>query len=135
MRPNFEAANIRLEVDAPGADTPILVDATNLELALLNLMTNACEAMQGPGVTEKRLRVKTMHGSDGRVELVVSDSGPGIDAQQLERVFEPFYTTKDSGLGLGLAICRTIARAHGGALTAESSVGHGASLHLSLPAA
>jgi signal transduction histidine kinase len=74
-----------------------------------------------------------MHGTDGRVELVVSDTGPGVAADQLERVFEPFYTTKESGLGLGLAICRTIARAHGGSLTAESSAGHGASLHLSLP--
>jgi len=65
--------------------------------------------------------------------VVVSDTGPGIAAEQLQRIFEPFYTTKDSGLGLGLAICRTIARAHGGALTAETSAGHGASLHLSLP--
>lgn len=114
---------------------PVTGDRVQLQQLVLNLMTNACEAMQDPGATEKRLRVKTIHGTDGRVELVVSDSGPGITAERLERVFEPFYTTKDSGLGLGLAICRTIARAHGGALTAESSVGHGASLRLSLPAA
>ena len=114
---------------------PVNGDRVQLQQLVLNLMTNACEAMQVPGVTEKRLRVKTVHVSDGRVELVISDTGPGIAADQSERVFEPFYTTKDSGLGLGLAICRTIARAHGGSLTAESSAGHGASLRLSLPAA
>ena len=115
-------------------DLPLVQgDRVQLQQLVLNLMTNACEAMQAPGLTEKRLRVRTVHASDGRVEVVVSDTGPGIAAEQLQRIFEPFYTTKDSGLGLGLAICRTIARAHGGALTAESSAGHGASLHLSLP--
>jgi signal transduction histidine kinase len=109
-------------------------DRVQLQQLVLNLMTNACEAMQAPGLTEKRLRVKTTHGCDGRVELMVSDTGPGIAADRLERVFESFYTTKDTGLGLGLAICRTIARAHGGSLTAESSPGHGASMRLSLPA-
>jgi light-regulated signal transduction histidine kinase (bacteriophytochrome) len=83
----------------------------------------------------RKLSVTTALGPDDSVRLVVADSGPGIDAERLDRVFEPFYTTKDSGLGLGLAISRTIARAHGGSLSAESHDGHGATLRLTLPRA
>jgi two-component system, LuxR family, sensor kinase FixL len=64
---------------------------------------------------------------------VVTDTGPGIAPDRLERVFEPFFTTKESGLGMGLAICRRIARAHGGTLTVWSQAGEGASFRLFVP--
>jgi len=101
---------------------------------VLNLLSNAYEAMKdAPGT--KNMSVTTVYGYDETVQLVVGDTGPGIPAVQLERIFEPFFTTKENGLGLGLAICRKIARAHGGTLLADSREGEGALFRLVLPRA
>jgi len=89
------------------------------------------EGIDGP----KNVSVTTVYGYDETVQLVVGDTGPGIPAAQLERIFEPFFTTKENGLGLGLAICRKIARAHGGTLLADSREGEGALFRLVLPRA
>jgi two-component system sensor kinase FixL len=70
---------------------------------------------------------------DGQVEISVTDSGPGIPAELAKRLFEPFYTTKTSGMGIGLAISRTIAESHGGNLVAETNAGGGATFRLRLP--
>jgi PAS domain S-box-containing protein len=108
-------------------------DRVQLQQLVLNLVSNACEAMQEPAAHEKTLNVTTIHGYDDSAQVVVSDTGPGIPADQLDRVFEPFFTTKDNGLGLGLAISRKIARAHGGNLVAEQRHGVGATFRLMLP--
>jgi PAS domain S-box-containing protein len=112
----------------------VIGDRVQLEQLVLNLVSNGCEAMQNQGRGEKTLNVTTIHGYDGTVQVVVTDTGPGIAADQLDRVFEPFYTTKENGLGLGLPISRKIAVAHGGNLTAEQREGEGASMRLVLPA-
>jgi PAS domain S-box-containing protein len=109
-------------------------DAVQLRQLVLNLVSNACEAMQQQERRERQLGVTTLHGRDG-VLLVVTDTGPGIAADKLDRIFEPFFTTKENGLGLGLSICRKIARAHGGTLVAEDRNGDGANLRLVLPPA
>ena len=75
-----------------------------------------------------------MHGDGQTVQVVVSDTGPGIPPERLESIFEPFLTTKESGLGMGLAICRKIAAVHGGVLSAQSQQGQGATFRLVLPA-
>jgi signal transduction histidine kinase len=77
--------------------------------------------------------VSTSHSSDGSVQLLVADTGPGIDAAGLDSIFDPFYTTKEHGLGLGLAISRKLAQAHGGTLSMESRPGAGATFRLQLP--
>jgi signal transduction histidine kinase len=79
--------------------------------------------------------VVTAQTADGSVQLTVSDTGPGIAVDRIERVFEPFYTTKASGLGMGLPICRRIATAHGGVLVAQSRPDEGATFRLVVPAA
>jgi two-component system sensor kinase FixL len=107
-------------------------DRVQLQQLVLNLVSNACEAMtavQG----RRQLSIVTQHGRDDAVHLLVCDTGPGITGPQLDHVFEPFFTTKANGLGLGLSICRNIARAHGGTLTAETSDDRGARLRLVLP--
>ena len=109
-------------------------DRVQLQQLVLNLLSNACDAMRNAASPQRTLSITTMHAYDGSVQLVVSDTGPGIPAQQLDRIFEPFFTTKDSGLGLGLPISRRIARAHGGTLVAEHR-DSGASFRLSLPPA
>jgi two-component system, LuxR family, sensor kinase FixL len=80
------------------------------------------------------LSVGTSQTAEGLVQVSVADTGCGIAPEQLERIFEPFYTTKESGLGMGLAICRRIAGAHGGTLAAHSRPGEGAVFKLALPA-
>ncbi len=103
-------------------------DARQLAIVLGNLVGNAVEAMRGGG----RLVVEAV-AHEGRVELTVADDGPGIDHEFLHRVFEPFYTTKTRGMGLGLAMCRAIVENHGGEIRAERHDGSGARLMISLP--
>jgi len=107
-------------------------DRVQLQQLVLNLVCNACDAMQGQP-EQRILGISTSQQSDGRVQVLVSDTGPGIPPDRLDRVFEPFYTTKQSGLGMGLAICRRIAAAHGGTLAAGSRPGEGAIFRLVLP--
>jgi PAS domain S-box-containing protein len=134
LRGEFVVREVELRVSlSPGLPHP-MGDPIQLQQVVLNLVSNACDAMQGQPADRRTLSITTLDRHDGSVQLVVSDTGPGIDAERLERVFEPFYTTKESGLGLGLAISRRIALSHGGRLTAERREGGGASMRLVLPA-
>jgi two-component system sensor kinase FixL len=112
----------------------VLGDRVQLQQLVLNLVCNACDAVQKQ--TGRRLvTVSTEQTAEGSVQISVSDTGPGIAPDRMERVFEPFYTTKESGLGMGLAICQRIATGHDGVLTAHSRPGEGATFRLVLPAA
>ncbi len=108
-------------------------DRNQLQQVLLNLVINGCDAMDGREV-DRRLLVRTRATAQGNVEVSVGDRGVGIPAADLERIFEPFVTTKTHGLGLGLAICRSIVEAHGGRLWATNNADRGATLHCELPA-
>ena len=131
MLPNLEAAHIRHEMDLPGADTPILVDATSLELALLNLMTNAVDAMPSGGT----LRVRVAVESPNRVRIEISDTGHGIPSDLMPRIFEHWVSTKKPGrgTGLGLPIARDVVSAHGGNISVSSTVGSGTTFTIDLP--
>jgi len=108
----------------------VLADAVQMQQVVLNLVVNACESMAGVPASERRLTITTRTVEDGRaVECSIADRGCGIAPDHLERVFQPFVTTKRQGLGLGLAICRSIIEAHGGRLWAENLPDRGATLH------
>ena len=109
-------------------------DRNQLQQVLLNFVINGCDAMDGQEM-DRRLLVRTQATAHGNVEVSVADRGAGIPAANLERIFEPFVTTKATGMGLGLAICRSIVEAHGGRLWATNNADRGASLHCELPAA
>ncbi len=109
-------------------------DRVQLQQVLLNLVANASEAMAGVAVGQRRLAIVSAVDSSGMVRLSVADRGCGIAAGDLERVFEPFVTTKAQGLGLGLAVCRRLVEAHGGRLWAETATPAGACFHFTVPA-
>jgi two-component system sensor kinase FixL len=109
---------VRVEMNLDPAVSQVLVDRVQIQQVLLNLIRNAIEAMVGGELRE--LVISTTALSDEEVELSVADTGPGLADQIAEHLFEPFFSTKAEGLGVGLAICRTIIEAHGGRLWAEA---------------
>jgi signal transduction histidine kinase len=118
-----------------GARVPCVQgDPVQLLQVLLNLIVNACESMSHIPESERILELRLNRKPNRRVEVTVIDAGAGLPAGGEERVFEPFFTTKAQGLGLGLAISRSIVTRHGGQLWGESNRGAGATFHLVLPA-
>jgi len=113
---------------------PINGDRVQLQQVILNLILNAVEAMGSVEAEARDLLISTEQGLTG-VLVAVRDSGPGIDPEHLERVFEAFYTTKSSGVGMGLSICRSIIDSHGGRLWAEANEPRGAVFQFTLPGA
>jgi signal transduction histidine kinase len=131
-----EAIKNRISVQTQLAEhlPPTEGDRVQLRQVLLNLIVNAIQAMASGAGGARDLRVTTgLAGSNGAL-VRVADSGPGLDAQALERIFDPYYTTKPEGLGVGLAICRSIIDAHGGRLSASANKPRGAVFQFTLPA-
>ena len=111
----------------------VRADRVQLQRVILNLITNAVEAMSGVPADARELRINTGQTDSGDLLVVVQDSGPGLDAQNPDRVFDAFHTTKPGGLGIGLSICRAIIDAHEGRLWATQTEPHGASFQFTLP--
>ncbi len=128
-----KAGNIQAHFE-PEAELPaVLVDRVQIQQVLVNLLRNAVEAMEQSAVRDLTLTV-SRNGKD-RVEVTVADTGHGIAETVASQLFKPFVTTKDHGMGIGLAISRTIIEAHGGDLTAEANPGGGTIFRFTLPAA
>ena len=111
----------------------ILADRIHLQQVILNLMMNAIEAMSGAGEDRRELLVRSGTDETQGVLVSVQDSGPGLDPKSLDHLFDAFYTTKPQGLGMGLAISRSIIEAHGGRLWATPNVPHGAVFQFTIP--
>src|SRR5262249_30507167 len=103
-------------------------DRVQLQQVVLNLMVNAVEALGHREARPRELAVRSAADADA-VVVSVKDSGPGIAPEQVEQIFDAFFTTKTGGMGIGLAICRSIVEAHGGRLWADPNAGRGASFH------
>ena len=130
-RQNGVELDTRLEIGLP----VVLADSIQIQQVLLNLVRNAIEAIAISGSEVRRIQLSTRASGDGMIEIAVCDTGPGLAGTDLEKVFEPFYTTKPEGIGIGLALSRSIADAHGGRLWATANPGPGATFHLTLPTA
>jgi C4-dicarboxylate-specific signal transduction histidine kinase len=113
--------------------TPVQGDRVQLQQVILNLILNAVEAMGSVEAGPRNLLISTEQNQTNGALVAVRDSGPGIDPDDLERVFEAFYTTKTSGMGMGLSICRSIIDAHGGRLWAGVNEPRGAVFQFTLP--
>jgi len=112
----------------------LVMDRVQLQQAIVNLCINAMDAMAETARERRRLGVRTGVRVEGGVEIVVTDTGPGIPPDQLPRLFESFFTTKAQGMGLGLSISRSIVEAHDGTLSAENIDGGGARFRIVVPA-
>jgi len=113
----------------------VRADRIQIQQVLLNLLINALEALSGVGDGPREVVVQSAPEAASGVRVTVGDSGPGLDPQSLDRLFDAFYTTKPQGLGLGLAISRSIIEAHGGRLWASANNDHGATFQFTLPTA
>jgi C4-dicarboxylate-specific signal transduction histidine kinase len=109
-------------------------DRIQLQQVILNLMVNAIQAMSGLTKGIRELHIGTESAEEDGVRIGVRDTGPGLSAENLQRLFEPFYTTKPNGMGMGLSICRSIIEDHGGRLWATGLHPHGALFQFTIPA-
>lgn len=126
------AQGIAVSVQPADESCRIVADRMLIEQVIFNLISNAMEALDGMDSAERRLRIKVTRGAE-TIAISVCDNGPGIPTELGERIFEPFVTSRREGLGMGLAICRSIVEAYGGALTVASTPGEGATFTFTLP--
>jgi PAS domain S-box-containing protein len=130
MDGELRTRGIAVRRDLADALPAVEADENQLRQAFLNVLRNSCESMRSGG----QLRVETS-ARDGVVRLTIADSGVGIEKKNLERIFDPFFSTKEGGTGLGLALTHQIIEEHGGSIACESEVGRGTTFTISLPAA
>jgi C4-dicarboxylate-specific signal transduction histidine kinase len=123
---------VRLETRLD-AQCQVPADEVQIQQVVFNLITNALEAIAGAGLSDGRIIIGSVV-KDAHVQVCFQDNGPGIDAHQREQIFDAFYTTKGSGMGMGLAICRSVIGAHGGTLVVQDSE-QGARICFNLPLA
>jgi signal transduction histidine kinase len=123
-----------ITLDLSHAPIPVNVDLVQIEQVLLNLVRNAIDALQEMPAERRRLSIHTgeMH---GQALVAVQDNGVGMTADRLLHLFHPFFTTKEGGMGMGLAISRTIVENHEGRIWAESEPGQGSTFYVALPLA
>jgi signal transduction histidine kinase len=112
---------------------PVMGDRVQLQQVILNLVRNASDAMSGVEDRPRDLVVRTAQDAGNHVRLTVQDAGVGLDAQGADRLFEAFYSTKSSGMGIGLSVSRSIVESHHGHLWAAANDGPGATFSFSIP--
>jgi len=111
----------------------VMADRIQLQQVFLNLLVNAFDAMQRIPARRRQMSIRTFAIDSSFVTLEVQDSGPGIPPERLAKVFDPYFTTKSKGMGMGLSICRSIVTAHHGKISAANNPGRGATFSVMLP--
>jgi PAS domain S-box-containing protein len=135
LKPDAIARNVTLRFVSDVGVPNIRGDRVHMSQVLMNLIINGMEAVAGMPAGRREVSIRAYATERGWVEFVITDSGDGIRPDALEKIFEPFYTTKGTGIGLGLAVSRTIVEAHGGRMWAQNETGRGAILRVRVPAA
>jgi PAS domain S-box-containing protein len=133
LEPDLQGHHIAVRTTHDEMIPEVQADRVQLRQAMLNLITNAIEAMSSVSDSPRVLHLKTEVDGSQNIVITVQDSGMGIDPENVERIFDRFFTTKTQGTGMGLAICRSIIEAHNGRLWAEAGLEHGSLLRISLP--
>jgi len=136
VRSEAESREVKIEVNSAPDLPKVLGDRVHLQQVLLNLLLNAMDAVADNSRDARRVSIEAHKDGDDSVEIVVRDTGHGIPPEKLKDVFKPFFTTKSQGMGMGLAISRTITEAHGGRIAVRNNrTGRGATFLLTLPIA
>lgn len=133
LRRELAAQRVTAQLELTPSVPPIVGDRVQLQQVIINLVMNGAEAMQAITDRSPRLVVRTYQDEAHRVVVAVEDSGPGVASENTDRVFDPFFSTKPGGLGMGLSICRSIVEAHGGRLWSSANAGPGATFQFALP--
>ncbi|SED50109.1 PAS domain S-box-containing protein [Bradyrhizobium erythrophlei] len=124
---------VSLQLDLAPALPPVVADRVQLQQVILNLVVNGIEAMQPVTDRPRELVIRTRHDDAGQILVTVTDCGVGVATENAERLFDAFYTTKASGMGMGLSICRSIVEAHRGRLSMSRNIGPGTTFQFTLP--
>jgi signal transduction histidine kinase len=133
VQPELKRQRIFLKTELAPELPLVPADFVQVQQVLLNLVVNAMDSLSSVTERPRALRIVTHRAEPDAVEVAVKDTGLGLNLHEDERVFEPFYTTKPGGLGMGLAISRSIVEAHGGRLWATPNPGNGAIFQFTLP--
>jgi signal transduction histidine kinase len=134
MQAELDRSDVLLATDLSAALPPVLGDGILLQQLLVNLVVNGIEAMTRITPGMRLLRISTRRDASGNALVAVADSGPGLDPAIIDRVFDPLFSTKPHGMGMGLFICRSIVETHGGQIWATANLPQGARFQFSLPA-
>jgi PAS domain S-box-containing protein len=134
LRSELINRRVMVETDLAAGQPTVFGDSVQFQQVLLNLIMNAMDAMNSTPEPQRRILICTQETTDGSVEVLVKDNGSGIKQVDGKQLFVPFHTTKDHGLGLGLTICSTIIRKHGGTIDLQNDAAGGAIARISLPA-
>ena len=133
LQNEIDNKQIKLSMDIPDALPPIWCQRIHLQQLLLNLILNAMQAMDIPSWAQRKLMIGARLVGGEKLEITVSDTGPGIAPEIAARLFEPFVSTKTEGIGLGLSICRTITEANGGSISTRPMDGPGTRFEVIMP--
>jgi two-component system sensor kinase FixL len=125
--------NVQIALELDDSLPPVWGDRVQLQQVMLNIMLNAFDAMRECPADERKVKVRAEPHGAALIKVAVNDCGTGLTSEQLDRIFQPFFTTKRDGLGMGLSITRSIIEAHGGRLWAENNADHGATFSFTLP--
>jgi signal transduction histidine kinase len=133
VRAELEAAKVAIQLELDAKLPSVSAHRGQLQQVILNVVTNAADAMRSVMDRARVLRIESKHLQSNGLEVSVKDSGTGIESKNIDRIFEPFFTTKSNGMGMGLAICRSIVEAHGGTLSVSAGAPHGCVFRIVLP--
>ncbi len=133
MQTDARVHRARLRLELADGLPQVSIDRVQIQHVILNLVRNGLEALSESGCAAGEVRICSGRADSGDVELAICDNGPGVPAEELERIFDPFFSTKTSGTGLGLPISHTVVRAHGGTLGYRPNRPNGACFYVLLP--
>jgi signal transduction histidine kinase len=134
IRHDIESRSISLSVKFGSGLPNVMGDRIQLQQVIINLLVNSVQAMAQGGKSPQQIELRTGGGESGAATFSIRDNGPGIASADLDRIFDSFFTTKNRGVGIGLAICQSIIVAHGGGIIASNHPDGGAEFRVWLPA-